>query len=198
MTEHDAQDAVQGLLLNAAAPRDLREGRCRAGQAAQPAAQGLQQLLPQRMAKGAAPEAWRGCRASSACTTSCGAEDRLSKDLLAPGLSAEKLYAREWARAVLDRSLATLRQHYADRGHGTERFTCCCKSRSMQEDDAARLDHASAAGADMAPGALRAASAPDARRNTCERIERELAVTLDTNDPAEIQAEIGDRFRAFD
>lgn len=193
MTEHDAQDAVQGFFLtllrrDTFAKADSEQGK-------------LRNLLLKAFSNYRLNE-WRKDQRQKRGEGAehlpvhdiGGAEDRLSKDLLAPGLSAEKLYAREWARAVLDRSLATLRQHYADRGMA-ERFTLLQKP-LMQEDDAARLDHL-AANAGMAPGALRTAL-HRMRAQYRERIERELAVTLDTNDPAIIQAEVGELFRAFD
>ena len=66
----------------------------------------------------------------------------------------------------------------------------------MQDDDAGRLD-ALAASAGMAASALRTAL-HRMRMQFRDRIERELAATLDTNDPAIIQQEVGELFRAFD
>ena len=193
MSEHDAQDAVQGFFItllrrNTFSKADASQGR-------------LRSLLlkafnnyclnewrkEQRLKRGEGAE-------HLPLHDLGGAEDRLSKDLQAPGISAEKLYAREWARAVLDRSLATLRQHYTERGQAG-RFHLL-SGPLTQNDDTARLDEL-AASAGMAPGALRTAL-HRMRAQYRERIERELAITLDTTDPAVIQAEIGELFRAFD
>lgn len=191
--EHDAQDAVQGFFVTLL----RRETFAKAD-----ASQGKLRSLLLKSFHNYCHTEWRKAQRQKRGDGAehvplhdvLAAEERLSKDLQAPGLSAERLYAREWARAVLDRSLSALRAHYVERGQ-TERFDLL-QGPLMQDDDAARLD-ALAAAADMAPGALRTAL-HRMRAQYRERIERELSTTLDTTDPAVIQHEIGELFRAFD
>lgn len=193
MTEHDAQDAVQGFFLTLL----RRETFAKAD-----ATQGKLRSLLLRAFSNYCVNEWRKDQRQKRGEGAehvplqdlSSTEDRLTKDLHAPGLSAEKLYAREWARAVLDRSLSALRQHYVSRGQ-EERFLLL-QGPLMRDDDATRLD-ALAMSAAMAPGALRTAL-HRMRAQYRERIEQELATTLDTTDPAVIQHEIGELFRAFD
>lgn len=193
MSEHDAQDAVQGFFVmllhrDTFAKADASQGR-------------LRSLLLKAFSNYCCSE-WRkdqrlkrGEGAEHVPLHDIGGtEDRLSKDLQAPGISAEKLYAREWARAVLDRSLSALSAHYAERGM-SERFDLL-RGPLTQEDDMTRLDSL-AASVGMAPGALRTAL-HRMRGQYREFIERELAATLDTTDPGVLQQEVGELFRAFD
>jgi RNA polymerase sigma-70 factor (ECF subfamily) len=193
MSEHDAQDAVQGFFVtllsrDTFAKADASQGR-------------LRSLLLKAFHHFCVSE-WRKDHSLKRGQGAehvplhdiVGTEQRLSKDLHAPGLSAEKLYAREWARAVLDRSFSALREHYRARGQ-EERFLLL-QDPLLQVDDAARLGQL-AADAGMAPGALRVAlHRMRAQYRDC--IERELSSTLDTTDPAVIQREVGELFRSFD
>lgn len=193
MTAHDAQDAVQGFFVTLLRRETFAKADATHGK--------LRSLLLKAFNNYCVNE-WRkeqrqkrGEGAEHLPLHNIGStEDRLSKDLHAPGLSAETLYAREWARSVLDRSLESLRQSYAEKGQ-EDRFDLL-HGPLMQEDDAGRLD-ALAASAGMASGALRTAL-HRMRVQFRDRIERELATTLDTNDPAVIQQEVGELFRAFD
>jgi DNA-directed RNA polymerase specialized sigma24 family protein len=193
MSEHDAQDAVQGFFLTM-----LRKETFAKADAAQGK---LRSLLLKSFSNYCISE-WRreqtqkrGDGAEHVPLHDVGGtENRVSKELQADGLSAEKLYAREWARTVLDHSLEALRQHYTERGKD-EQFALL-RGSLMQEDDAGKLDQL-AATAGMTSGALRVAL-HRMRAQYRERIEHELSVTLDTTDPAVIQAEIGELFRAFD
>ncbi len=193
MTEHDAQDAVQGFFVTLL----RRDTFARAD-----ATQGKLRSLLLKSFNNYCVNEWRKDQRQKRGEGAehvplhdiGGTEDRLSKDLHAPGLSAETLYAREWARAVIDRSLESLRQSYAAKGQ-EDRFALL-HGPLMQDDDAGRLD-ALAASAGMAASALRTAL-HRMRMQFRDRIERELAATLDTNDPAIIQQEVGELFRAFD
>jgi DNA-directed RNA polymerase specialized sigma24 family protein len=193
MSEHDAQDAVQGffamlLRRDTFAKADAAQGK-------------LRNLLLKSFSNYCTTEWRKGQRMKRGEGAEhvplhdiSGTEHRVAKELQDPGLNVEKLYAREWARAVLDRSLEALRQHSIERGYA-ERFTLL-RGWLMQDDDAERLDQL-ARTAGMTSGALRVAL-HRLRAQYRERIERELAVTLDTSDPAVIQHEVGELFRAFD
>ena len=193
MTEHDAQDAVQGFFVSLLRRETFAKADASQGKLRNLLLKAFSNYCHNEWSKEQRQKRGEGAE-HVPLHDIVRAEERLSKDLLGPGLSAEKIYAREWARAVLHRSLSALREQYQARGQ-EQRFLLL-QGPLMQEDDATRLD-ALAAGADMAPGALRVAL-HRMRGQYREHIERELAVTLDTNDPAEIQAEIGDLFRAFD
>jgi DNA-directed RNA polymerase specialized sigma24 family protein len=193
MTEPDAQDAVQGFFVTLLRRDTLAKADAEQGK--------LRNLLLKSFSHYCLNEQrkeYRIKRGEGAEHVPLhdigGTESRISQDLHAPGLSAEKLCAREWARAVLDRSLAALCQHYTDRGQA-ERFTLL-QGPLMQDDDAATIE-ALATRAGLSPGSLRS-TLHRMRAQYRERIERELAVTLDTNDPAVIQQEVGELFRAFD
>ncbi|MBX7210333.1 MAG: hypothetical protein K1X78_18600 [Verrucomicrobiaceae bacterium] len=193
MSEQDAQDAVQGFFLTLL----RRETFAKAD-----AAQGRLRSLLLTAFNNYRHSEWRktqrhkrGQGTEHLPLHDLGdAEHRLSRDFEAPGLSVETIYAREWARAVLDRSLTALRHFYEERGQA-ERFALLAGP-LMQEDDAARLAEL-ARGAGMKPDALRTAL-HRMRGQYRAHIERELAATLDTNDPAVIQREVMELFQAFD
>jgi RNA polymerase sigma-70 factor (ECF subfamily) len=193
MSEHDAQDAVQGF-FEAMLRRDTF--------ATADAAQGkLRSLLLKAFSNYCHTE-WRKTQRQKrgegaehlALQEIVAMESRMSKDLQAPGLSVEKIYAREWARAVLDRGLASLRQFYEERDQA-DRFALL-QGPLLQEDNAGRLDEL-ARSTGLAPGAIRVAL-HRMRTQFRTHIERELSTTLDTTDPAIIQREIMDLFQAFD
>ncbi|MGV3662889.1 MAG: RNA polymerase sigma factor [Prosthecobacter sp.] len=193
MGEHDAQDAVQGFFVTLLRRETFSQAE---------AAQGRLRSLLLKSFKNYCCNEWRKDQRQKRgegvehvpLHDVTSAEERLGKDLHGAGLSMEKLYAREWARAVLSRSLANLRQQYLERGQ-EERFNLL-QGPLMEEDDAVSLDQlASSAG--MAPGALRVAL-HRMRGQYRTHVERELACTLDTDDPAEIQHEIKELFQAFE
>ncbi|MEQ1752126.1 MAG: hypothetical protein ABL974_22075, partial [Prosthecobacter sp.] len=193
MSEHDAQDAVQGFFLALLRRDTLAKADAEQGKLRNLLLKSFRHYCLNEQRKELCIKRGKGAEHVPMHDIG-GTESRISKDLQAPGLSAEKLYAREWARAVLDRSLAALRLQYTARGLA-ERFTLL-QGPLMQEDDATTIE-ALATRADLSPGVLRSAL-HRMRAQYREHIERELAVTLDTNDPAEIQREVGELFRAFD
>lgn len=193
MSEHDAQDAVQGFFVallrrETFSTADASQGR-------------LRSLLLKSFTNYRRTE-WRkdNCQKRGEGAEHVplqdivNAEGRLSKDLHSADLPVEKVYAREWARAVLDRSLTSLRRFHEERGQG-ERFALL-QGPLMKEDDAAVLDQL-ARSAGMASGAFRVAL-HRMRTQFRTHVERELASTLDTSDPAVIQREIMELFQAFD
>jgi RNA polymerase sigma-70 factor (ECF subfamily) len=193
LNEHDAQDSVQGFFEAVLRRETFNTANATQGK--------LRSLLLTAFSNYRATEWRRGQRQKRgqgaehlALHDVVGTEGRLSKDLQSKELSVEKIYAREWARAVLDRSLAALRQFHEERGQA-QRFDLL-KGPLMQEDDATRLDHL-ALSAGMTPGALRIAL-HRLRIQFRVQIERELATTLDTEDPATIQQEVLELFAAFD
>ena len=120
-------------------------------------------------------------------------EQRYLKDIGAPSSSIEALYNRQWANAVLERSLHALREDYASRGW-QDRYDLLVGPLLQQEDEASLTDLAGRTG--QTPGALRV-TLHRMRGHYRDQIERELAATLDTDDPALIRAEMAELFKAF-
>lgn len=107
--------------------------------------------------------------------------------------SIEQFYNRQWATALLERSLDALRADYEKRGWQS-RYELLVGPLLRQDDDVPLGQVASRAG--MTPGALRV-TLHRMRMHYRDKIERELAATLDTDDPALIRAEMAELFRAF-
>jgi DNA-directed RNA polymerase specialized sigma24 family protein len=193
LSEHDAKDAVQGFfarILRQAvfAIADETVGR-------------LRQLLLVSF-ENYCNQLWRSenCQkrgggvehvAFSESFDSAAAEDRYHRS--SAGTTVEALYNQEWAHAVLDRALRSLRSDYAGRGW-QERYDLLVRTLLQQEDEASLRQLA--AGAGMSPGALRV-TLHRMRRHYRDKIERELATTLGTDDPALIRQEMAELFKAF-
>lgn len=109
------------------------------------------------------------------------------------GVSLEVLYNREWARAVLERSLAALREDYAQRGW-QERYDLLVGPLLQQSGEGTLEQLAMKAG--TSHGALRV-TLHRMRGHFRDKIEQELATTLDSDDPALIRAEQAELFKAF-
>lgn len=108
--------------------------------------------------------------------------------------SMEALYNREWANAILERSLNALRTDYERRGW-LQRYELLLKP-LLQKEDAATLEQL-AAREGVTAGSLRV-TLHRMRGHYRSHIERELATTLDTEDPRLIQAELTELYRAFE
>ncbi len=108
-------------------------------------------------------------------------------------ISIEALYNREWATAVLERSLEALRADYTSRGW-QQRYDLLVGA-LLQQNDEENLSQLAAKG-DMQAGNLRV-TLHRMRGHYRDKIERELAATLDTDDPALIRQEMADLFKAF-
>lgn len=118
------------------------------------------------------------------------------KNFLAFGgaeMSIEVLYNREWARAVLERSLAALRESYVQRGW-EERYDLLVGPLLQQSGGGTLEQLAMKAGTTY--GALRV-TLHRMREHFRDKIEQELAITLDSDDPALIRAEQTELFKAF-
>ena len=121
------------------------------------------------------------------------AEQRFLKSSAA-GTSMEALYNREWAGAVLERSLTALQADYARRGW-QERYDLLIRPLLQEQDDDTNLGQI-ATEAGTTAGALRV-NLHRMRVHYRQKIEHELAVTLDTQDPQLIHAELAELFKAF-
>lgn len=193
LSEHDAQDAVQGFFVTLL----RRDTFARAD-----ATQGKLRNLLLRSFQNYCHTQWRKSRRQKRGDGAehlplhdlVGAEARIIKELQAPGLSLETLYNREWARTVLHCGLVSLRRSYEERGQA-ERFSLL-SGPLTQEDDASTIDEL-ACRSGMTTGSLRMALSRMRAEYRCH-IERELSATLDTTDPAIIHHELMDLFQAFD
>lgn len=107
-------------------------------------------------------------------------------------LTPEVLYQREWATAVLERSLAALKEDYAARGW-TERFDAL--SGPLLQNSDTSLD-ALAERLGITAGVLRM-NLHRMRGHYRTKVEQELAATLDSDDPELIRQELRELFEAF-
>ena len=108
--------------------------------------------------------------------------------------SMEVLYNRQWAHTVLEHSLAALRADYVQRGWQA-RYDLLVGPLLQQENESTLEQMATRAG--MTAGALRV-NLHRMRGHYRDKIERELATTLDSNDPALIREEMAELFKAFE
>ncbi len=107
--------------------------------------------------------------------------------------SIETYYNREWATAVMERGLDALREDYLRRGW-QQRYEHLVRP-LLQTGQKSNLEQI-AKDMDITPGSLRV-MLHRMRGHYRDKIERELAVTLDTEDPAMIRAEMAELFKAF-
>lgn len=195
MSMHDAQDAVQGF-FECLLRRETFE-------VADPEVGKLRQLLLHAFEKFCRQQ-WQnatrlkrgGGAAHVELNEFCDiqhAEQRFLKSSAA-GASIETLYNREWAGAVLERSLSALREDYARRGWQVRYDLLILPLLQEQEDDTSLVKLASEAG--MTAGNLRV-NLHRMKAHYRQKIEHELAVTLDTEDPQLIQAELAELIKAF-
>ena len=192
MSEHDAQDAVQGyfaLLLRRGTFKTAVQGH---GRLRNLLLKGFENYCINEWRKDHALKRGHGAEHVEFIDGET-AEQRYLAEAHLSTTSVETLYNREWARSVMRRALDSLRRQYCERGR-SERFELFVRP-MMQEDDVESQERlAEAAG--MTHEAFRAAL-HRLRGRYAEEIERELAATLDTCDPAVIQEEKLELFRAF-
>lgn len=105
----------------------------------------------------------------------------------------EQIYNRQWASALLERGLDALRADYERRGW-LSRYQLLVGPLLRHDAGTPLGQLASEAG--MSAGALRV-TLHRMRMHYRDKIERELAATLDTEDPALIREEMAELFRAF-
>lgn len=195
MSTHDAQDAVQGF-FECMLRRDAFE-------VVDPEVGKLRQLLLHAF-ENFCRQQWQNAnrlkRGGGAVHVELNefcdvqqAEQRFLQSSAA-GASIETLYNREWAGAVLERSLNALQTDYAKRGWQA-RYDVLVRPLLQQQDNDTSLGQV-AAEAGMTAGALRV-NLHRMRAHYRQKIERELAVTLDTEDPQLIRAELAELFKAF-
>jgi DNA-directed RNA polymerase specialized sigma24 family protein len=192
MTDHDAQDAVQGFFESILRRETFAKAEKTTGKLRQLLLRAFDNWCCQQWQKAAALK--RGGRAEHVELTSfmdvSEAEQRFLKADV--GGSIESLYNREWATALLERSLEALRLDYAQRGW-QERYDLLVIP-LLQREDSSQQKLAASAG--ITAGSLRV-NLHRMRSHYRDKIERELATTLDTEDPKVIRAEMAELFKAF-
>jgi DNA-directed RNA polymerase specialized sigma24 family protein len=193
MNEQDAQDATQGFFLqlltrDALLSADQTRGKLRSlllGSFDNFLKEQWRSAMRQKRGGGAEHIPWPDL---------AQAELRYMQTEASCGNDVETLYNRDWARSVLERSLNALRHSQLQRGQET-RFEALCVFLTQSDPD---HDMASAATAiNMNAEAFRVAL-HRLRQQYRAKIEAELALTLDTDDPAEIRNEMTELFKAFE
>ncbi len=193
LNEHDAQDAVQGffervLRMEIFSSADEATGKLRqlllgcfnnhCGQ---------QQIKAARQKRGGGADHVEFTEAISAKV----AEQRYQQADTAA--SIEVLYNRAWAGTVMERGLHALRDDYLKRGW-QERYDLLVGTLLQANEDTSLVQIAASNGTN--PGALRV-TLHRMRAHYRDKIERELAETLGTDDPLLIREEMVELFKAF-
>lgn len=194
LAKHDAQDAVQGffeclLRRDTFATADEAVGRLR-----QLLLASFENYCTQQWQK-----ANRQKRGAGAAHIELGEVldcESAETDFLrckSGAMSMEALYNREWANAILKRSLNALRADYEKRGW-QQRYDLLLGALLQKDDGATHEQLAAIQGTTV--GALRV-TLHRMRAHYRDQIERELAATLDTDDPRIIREELAELFKAF-
>lgn len=196
LNEHDAQDAVQGFFESFLRRGTFAKADEMAGMLRQLLLRAFDNFCTQQWRKTVCQKRGAGAEhveISEFVLDVEKAERHFQRAGIGGGGSAEALYNREWANAVLERSLEALREDYARRGW-QERYDLLVGP-LLQQDDATSLEQL-AAHAGMTAGALRV-NLHRMRGHYRDHIERELAATIDSNDPTLIRQEMAELFKAF-
>lgn len=191
LAEHDAQDAVQGFFESMLRRETFAAAEESSGKLRQillcafDRYCGQQWLRSQRLKRGAG--------AVHVEFDGIGLAEERYLASTGEDTSIETHYNREWATAVMERGLEALRADYLRRGW-QQRYEHLVRS-LLQTGQKSNLEQL-AKGMDITPGALRV-MLHRMRGHYRDKIERELALTLDTEDPALIRAEMAELFKAF-
>lgn len=194
LAEHDARDAVQGFFECLLRRETFATANASLGKLRQLLLTSFDNFLTQQWHK--ARRQKRGGGVADLELTAFMEADKAEERFLradSANLSIEVLYNREWANAVLERSLAALRNDYIKNGW-QERYELLVGPLLQQESETSLAELAAKAG--VTAGALRV-TLHRMRAHYREKIERELAATLDTDDRQLIRLEMADLFKAF-
>jgi RNA polymerase sigma-70 factor (ECF subfamily) len=193
LSVHDAQDAVQGFFESVLRRETFSTADETAGKLRQLLLRAFDNFCAQQWARTNRQKRGGGAEhvELTACFDSSKAERRFQKSG-ATATSIETLYNREWATSVLERGLEALRSDYAERGW-QERYDLLVGP-LLQQDESSLVQLSANVG--QSAGNLRV-SLHRMRGHFRDKIERELATTLDTDDPALIREEMAELFKAF-
>ncbi|MGV3661295.1 MAG: RNA polymerase sigma factor [Prosthecobacter sp.] len=191
---HDAQDAVQGffetvLRRDSFSTADPSKGRLR-----QFMLKAFELHCRQQWARGQRQKRGSGVEhVELGGILDFGKGEQHYLEHYTTGSDIDDVYNKAWASALLERSLQTLREDYTRRGW-QERYDDLVGPLLRVDDDSSLADLAAQRG--VSPGALRM-SLHRMRQHFREVLERELATTLDTEDPKLIREEMMELFKAF-
>lgn len=194
LSMHDAQDAVQGFFQSLLRRDTFSTAEETTGK--------LRTLLLTAFDNYCANEAQKANRQKRGAgaehvelsdVLDCASAEESFRSSQNGSMSIESLYNREWANAVIERSVRALRADYERRGW-LERYDLLVGP-LLQQDDASSLEKL-AASQGVTAGALRV-TLHRMRGHFRIQIERELATTLDTDDPQLIREELAELFKAF-
>ncbi|MES2597748.1 MAG: hypothetical protein V4662_20550 [Verrucomicrobiota bacterium] len=194
LNQHDAQDAVQGFFECVLRREIFSSADESAGKLRQFLLRSFDNYCTQQWARANRQKRGGGVEHVELADymDTNKAEQRFQRSD-ASTITIEVLYNREWATAVLERGLEALRADYVSRGW-QERYELLVGTLLQQNDEENLRQLAARSG--MKPGSLRV-TLHRLRQHYRDKIERELATTLDTDDPALIREEMADLFKAF-
>ncbi len=194
LTEHDAQDAVQGFFESLLRRETFSTANETVGKLRQLLLSAFDNYCTQQWYRARRQKRGSGAEhVEFTAFVNAGQAEQRFIEADAGSASIEVLYNREWATALLERSLEALRSEYARRGW-QERYDMLVGP-LLQQDDAEGMAELAARSGTTA-GALRVVLYR-MRGHYRDKIERELATALDTDDPALIRAELAELFKAF-
>lgn len=188
MSQHDAEDAVQGFFHNLLRHQVFEHADQQIGM--------LRNYLLvsfERYRINLWEKKNRDVKTPNDLNASLEAERRY-QEVADADASPETLYLREWTRLILERSLDKLREEQASKGQ-LERFDLLAPFLILEQIGQPLQELATRMN-------LTALSCRQAlfrlRRAYRHKIEEELALVLGTNDPEEIQRELQALYHAFD
>jgi RNA polymerase sigma-70 factor (ECF subfamily) len=193
LNEQDAQDAVQGFLVSILRRETFATADSSIGKLRHLLLKAFENFCGQQWAHSTRQKRGGGAEhvaLNELIDTGKAEESYLKADA---SLTIELLYQRAWANAVLERSLARLREDYTRRGW-QDRFELLVAPLLQQDDETKLTDLAAKVG--TTPGALRV-TLHRMRGHYREMIEHEVASTLETDDPRLIREELAELFKAF-
>jgi DNA-directed RNA polymerase specialized sigma24 family protein len=195
LSGHDAQDAVQGFFESILRRETFAKAEEAEGKLRQLLLRAFDNFCTQQWQKTVRQKRGAGAEhveISELIFNAEEAERHFQRSGAGDG-SVEALYNREWANAVLERSLQALRDDYARRGW-QQRYSLLLGPLLQQDDDTSLEELATRAG--MTAGALRV-NLHRMRGHYRDHIERELATTIDSDNPLLIREEMTELFKAF-
>jgi RNA polymerase sigma-70 factor (ECF subfamily) len=194
MTEHDAQDAVQGFFESLLRRETFAKADENLGKLRQLLLRAFEHFCAQQWNR--ANRMKRGGHVEHMDLGWLMDTGKAEQQFLKSGsaeLSIEALYNREWANALLERSLASMQADYQKKGW-SERYDLLVRF-LLGNDDAGSLEQL-ASGRGVTSNSLRV-TLHRMRAHYRQHVERELASTLDTDNPQVIREELVELFNAY-
>lgn len=194
LSVHDAQDAVQGFFETLVRHALFSKADAAKGKLRHLLLRAFSNYCGQQWIRGQRKKRGGGAvhEALTGAFSMAKAEKRYLKSHF-KDLSMESLFNRQWAETVLERSLVALKVDYARRGWN-KRFQLLVGPLLQDGGDTSLVELA--AGTDTTVGALRV-NLHRMRAHFRDKIERELAATLNTEDVRIIREEMAELRRAF-